>query len=114
MLTRMTDADWITVLRVFEASRSRRGDKGYDSKSNREAARRRNICPAIPYRMNSTERPVFFPKVLYKSRARIEQAVGKLKRFKRIALRCEKTAQNYGSFVALACAFILIKSAHTA
>ena len=31
-----------------------------------------------------------------------------------IALRCEKTARNYGSFVALACAFILIKSVHTA
>ena len=58
--------------------------------------------------------PAFFPKVLYKARARIEQTVGKLKRFKRIALRCEKTAQNYGSFVALACAFILIKSVHTA
>jgi hypothetical protein len=41
--------------------------------------------------------PAFFPKTLYKARARIEQAVGKLKRFKRIALRCEKTAQNYGS-----------------
>jgi hypothetical protein len=27
------------------------------------------------------------------------QAVGELKRFKRIALRCEKTAQNYGSFL---------------
>ena len=90
------------------------GDKGYDSKSNREAARRRNICPATPYRKNSTERPTFFPKVLYKGRARIEQAVGKLKRFKRIALRCEKTAQNYGSFVALALGFILIKSVHTA
>jgi hypothetical protein len=49
-----------------------------------------------------------------KARARIEQAVGKLKRFKRIALRCEKTAQNYGSFVALALGFILIKSVHTA
>ena len=31
-------------------------------------------------------------------------------RFKRIALRCEKTTQNYGSFVALALGFILIKS----
>jgi transposase len=58
--------------------------------------------------------PAFFPKTLYKARARIEQAVGKLKRFKRIALRCEKTAQNYGSFVALALGFILIKSVHTA
>jgi hypothetical protein len=46
--------------------------------------------------------------------ARIEQAVGKLKRFKRIALRCEKTAPNYGSFVALALGFTSIKSVHTA
>ena len=90
------------------------GDKGYDSKSNREAARQRGICPAIPYRSNTKDIPAFFPKVLYKGRARIEQAVGKLKRFKRIALRCEKTALNYGSFVALALGFILIKSVHTA
>src|SRR4029077_9985973 len=90
------------------------GDKGYDSKSNRDAARQRGICPAIPYRSNTTDVPAFFPKTLYKARARIEQAVGKLKRFKRIALRCEKTAQNYGSFVALALGFILIKSVHTA
>ena len=90
------------------------GDKGYDSKSNREAARQRGICPAIPYRSNTKDVPAFFPKALYKARARIEQAVGKLKRFKRIALRCEKTARNYGSFVALALGFILIKSVHTA
>jgi transposase len=90
------------------------GDKGYDSKSNRGAARQRGICAAIPYRSNSKDMPTFFPEVLYKGRARIEQAVGKLKRYKRIALRCEKTARNYSSFVALACAFILIKSVHTA
>ena len=87
-----------------EASDSRNGDKGYDSKSNRDAARQRGICPAIPYRSNTKDVPAFFPKTLYKARARVEQAVGKLKRFKRIALRCEKTAQNYGSFVALASA----------
>jgi transposase len=32
MLTTMTDEDWSTVLKVFEASRSRRGDKGRDDK----------------------------------------------------------------------------------
>jgi transposase len=90
------------------------GDKGYDSKSNRQAARQRGICPAIPYRSNTKDVPAFFPKILYKGRARIEQSVGKLKRFKRIALRCEKTARNYSSFVALALGFILIKSVHTA
>jgi len=72
------------------------------------------VCPVIPYKSNATDRPAFFAKILYKARARIEQAVGKLKRFKRIALRCEKTARNYGSFVALASSFILVKSVHTA
>lgn len=90
------------------------GDKGYDTKGNREAARSRGICPAIPFKITARSRPAFFPKALYKGRARIEQTVGKLKRFKRVALRCEKTAQNYGSLVALALAFILLKSVHTA
>lgn len=58
--------------------------------------------------------PTRFAKALYRGRARIEQAVGKLKRFKRIALRCEKTKRNFASFVALAAGFILVKSVHTA
>jgi len=69
-------------------------DKGYDAAANREAARERGVCPVIPYRSNTKKKPVFFAKALYKSRARIEQAFGKLKRFKRVAMRCEKTAQN--------------------
>ena len=73
-------------------------------------ARSRGICPAIPVKVTARTRPAFFPKALYRGRARIEQTVGKLKRFKRVALRCEKTAQNYGSIVALALAFILAKS----
>jgi transposase len=90
------------------------GDKGYDAKTNRAGARRRGICPVIPYRRNTTAQPKFFPSALYKARARIEQTIGKLKRFKRIALRCEKTAQNFAAFVSLACTFIWTKSVHTA
>jgi transposase len=90
------------------------GDKGYDSKANRHAARRRGAVPVIPYRSTAKSKPTFFPKALYKGRARIEQAVGKLKRFKRVALRCEKTKQNFASIVAIAAGFILIKSVHTA
>src|SRR3954453_11206926 len=44
------------------------GDKGYDGKGNRKAARRRGICPAIPYRRNATAKPKFFPRALYKAR----------------------------------------------
>ena len=89
-------------------------DKGYDAKRNRAAARERGICPVIPYKATAKARPAFFPKALYRARARIEQLVGELKRFKRIALRGEKTDTNFASFVALALGFILVKSVHRA
>jgi transposase len=89
------------------------GDKGYANRKNRAAARDRAICPVIPYKAKEKNPPRFFAKVLYRARARIEQLVGKLKRFKRIALRCEKTARNFGSFVALVLGLILVKSVHT-
>ncbi len=37
MLTTMTDEDWTIVLKVFEASRSRRGDKGRNDRKFLEA-----------------------------------------------------------------------------
>ena len=33
MLTKMTEEDWVLVLEVFDACRSRRGDKGRDDRS---------------------------------------------------------------------------------
>ncbi len=69
-------------------------DKGYASKANREAARARGIAPVIPHKANEKNKPAFFARTLYKARARIEQGVGRLKRFKRVALRCEKTAKE--------------------
>ena len=90
------------------------GDKGYASKTNRQAARDRGIIPVIPPKANEKDGPAFFARALYRGRARIEQTVGKLKRFKRIALRCEKTKRNFASFVALVAGFILAKSVHTA
>ncbi len=88
--------------------------KSYDVKSHREASRARSVRPSIPHCSNTRNRPKFFPKNLSKTRARIEQAFGKLKRFKRIALRCETTARNDAAFFALASGFILIKSVHAA
>jgi transposase len=90
------------------------GDKAYSSKANRQAARERGAVAVIPYKANEKDKPAFFAKLIYKGRARIEITVGKIKRFKRVALRCEKTARNFFSFVALTAGFILIKSVHTA
>ena len=88
------------------------GDKGYDSAANRRIARGCGAVPVIPLRSNTRAIPKVFGRALYRGRASIEQAVDKLKRFKRIALRCEKTTKPR-AFVALAAAFILVKSLHT-
>jgi hypothetical protein len=41
-----------------------------------------------------------------------QRRVGKINRFKRVALRCEKTARNVSSIVALALVCIIVKSIH--
>ena len=89
-------------------------DKGYDSEANRAAALARGITPVIPRRENSKQRGRFFPKRLYKLRARIEQAIGRLKRFKRVAMRCEKTDISYSAIISFACGLMLVKTVHTA
>ena len=88
-------------------------DKGYDSEANRAAALARGITPVIPRRENSKHRGRFFPTRVYKLRARIEQAIGKLKRFKRVAMRCEKTDISYSAIISFACGLMLVKSVHT-
>lgn len=55
-----------------------------------------------------------FTGALDRRRPHIKQAVGKLKRVTHIALHSEKTARIFGSFGALATAFSLLKSVHTA
>ena len=89
-------------------------DKGYASRANRDAARARGIAPVIPHKANEKNKPAFFARILYKARARIEQGVGRLKRFKRVALRCEKTERNFRSIVSFAAGLCLIKFVHTA
>ncbi len=89
-------------------------DKGYDSEANRAAALARGITPVIPRRENATQRGRFFPQRLYKLRVRIEQTIGKLKRFKRVATRCEKTDVSYSAIISFACGLLLVKPLHTA
>jgi hypothetical protein len=73
-----------------------------------------SIAPVIPHKSNENNKPKFFSKTLYKVRARIEQGIGRIKRFKRVALRCEKTAQNFRYIVSFAAGLCLIKFVQTA
>jgi transposase len=71
-------------------------------------------APWSARKANSKERRRFFPKRLYKLRAQVEQTMGKLKRFKRIALRCDKTRASFTALISFACCVMLIKSVHMA
>ena len=88
-------------------------DKGCASKANRDTARKRGIASVITHKATEKNKPAFFAHTFYKARARIEQGIGRLKRFKRVALRCEKTATNYRSIVAFAAGLCLIEFVHT-
>src|SRR5690554_6845643 len=87
-------------------------DKGYASKANRQAALSRGIIPVVPQKANEKGKPGFFAKAIYKGRARIEQAIGKLKRFSVSSYDARRRSGNFASIVALAAGFTLVKSVH--
>ncbi|MFG1379830.1 transposase [Xanthobacter autotrophicus] len=134
MLTRMTDEDWAVALEVFRACRSRRGDKGRDDRKFLEAMHYftvHNITwRALPAEFGSWNSvwkrfwrlrqagvfELFFETLASLSRTAhlVQMFDSTVVRFKRVALRCEKTERSFAAIVALAFSFILIKSVHTA
>jgi hypothetical protein len=58
---------------------------------------------------HSMQRGLFVPKPFYKLRVRIEQTINELKRFKHVAMRCEKTDISYSAIIGFACAMMLVK-----
>ena len=88
-------------------------DKGYDRAANRTVARAAGAAPVIPYRRHWLKKLTWFAVTLYKSCARIEITVGKIKRSKRIAMRWEKTARNFRSIIAFVLGLLTLKSVHT-
>lgn len=69
-------------------------DKGYDSALLVDYAKERGFVPVIPSRSNHLV-PREYDKYLYKERNTIERFINRLKQFRRIATRYEKTVVNY-------------------
>ena len=76
-------------------------DRALDSDAIRDELLGADSAPCIPSRANSTE-PVEHDEAMYRERNRVERLVGKLKQFRRVATRFEKTARNYRAVVTLA------------
>ncbi|MFI6512073.1 IS5 family transposase [Streptosporangium sp. NPDC050855] len=88
------------------------GDKGYSSKAIRAWLRRRGIAHTIPERADQIRnrtrrgrrggRPPVFDKHIYKRRNVVERCFNRLKQWRGIATRYEKTAESYQAAVTLA------------
>jgi transposase len=78
-------------------------DKGYDSDDVRASLLLKGILPVIPPKANRKEAIACDFRV-YKDRNRVERMFNKLKQFRRIATRYDKTAASFLGFLALAAA----------
>ena len=84
-------------------------DKGYDGDGVRSALLMRNILPVIPPKANRRE-PISCDFKAYKDRNRIERMFNRLKQFRRIATRYDKTALSFIGFLCLAAAKLWLPS----
>ncbi|AMD92114.1 transposase [Desulfomicrobium orale DSM 12838] len=80
-------------------------DRGYDADWFRDALRARGITPCIPPR-RSRKRPCPYDKDLYKQRHKIEIMFGRIKDWRRIAMRYDRCAHTFFSALCLAASLI--------
>ena len=76
-------------------------DRDYDSVSFRTALRDRGIIPCIPS-TRSRKQPIPHDAALYRQRNRIEIMFGRLKDWRRIAMRYDRCTHAFFSAITLA------------
>lgn len=76
-------------------------DKGYDGDDVRAGFLMRGILPIIPPKANRKQ-PIVCDVKRYRDRNQIERMFNRLKQFRRIATRYDKTAKSYLGFLCLA------------
>jgi transposase len=77
-------------------------DKGYDSDAILECIELMGAQAVIPPRSNRTVQRTYDTH-LYKARHAIENLFAKLKQYRSLATRYDKTQRNYAAMVAIAC-----------
>ncbi|MCR9057496.1 MAG: transposase [Rhodobacteraceae bacterium] len=83
-------------------------DKGYDGDVVRQSLLLVGISPVIPPKSNRRE-PIPCDFRVYKDRNRIERMFNKVKQFRRIANRYDKTKRSFAAFLNLAAARIWLR-----
>ncbi len=83
------------------------GDKGYDSQPFLDELKERDIEIVVPPRKNRKEQRDY-DRNLYKDRNKVERFFNRIKHYRRIATRYDKTARNYLAFVHVAAIVTLL------
>jgi transposase len=78
------------------------GDRAYDGSPIREAIAEMGAEAVIPPHPRRTN-PASYDRHLYKARHAIENLFAKLKQYRSLATRYDKTMRNYSAMVAIAC-----------
>ena len=94
-----------TLLADLPPSKEMLGDKGYDGDSYRAALFKRRITPCIPPRAKR-KHPATYCKTLYKQRHKVENLFAKLKDWRRIAMRFDRSANAFLSAIQIAAVVI--------
>jgi transposase len=89
------------------------GDMGYDADRIRQELLLRGVLPVIPANP-ARKQPLALDRELYRLRNRVERLVNRLKQFRAVATRYEKTAESYLALVQLAASRLWLKFVHTA
>lgn len=84
------------------------GDKGYDSDTLRSQIISQKCIPVIPSRSNKKV-PANYDKYLYKERHAIECFFSKIKHFRRVFSRFDKSARNFAAFLYFVGAMIWLR-----
>ena len=88
------------------------GDMGYDADRIRQELLSRGIPPVIPSNPVRKE-PLPLDRELYRLRNRVERLNNKLKQFRAVATRYDKTAASYLAVVHLAASRLWLRFVHT-
>jgi transposase len=83
-------------------------DRGYDSDPFRQALKEKGITPVIPGRKNRLEK-VDYDEYTYQERNAVERFFARLKEYRRIATRYDKTAMMFKGGLVMASILIWIK-----
>ncbi len=86
-------------------------DKGYDADSIRDILAKANVESVIPAKRNRRT-PIPHDRQKYRWRNLIERLFSKLKNWRRVATRYDKTAESYLGFVTLASIKLWIPFVH--